>query len=108
MYLDLSTAFLALYGLATAFAVYLACWAAYVAKRAPLKRDVRIGKLEGDVDDLIGRINRLSGKVGRQVRDENAAEEAHEGPKTFAQRKGESPEQWKIRTRALLQRGVKP
>jgi hypothetical protein len=78
----------------------------------PLQRDIRIAKLEGDVEDVYGRVQRLSGRIGRQ-------KQLDEGPTDtdvvhatkagdFKQRKNETPEQWKARTRLLLQQGLKP
>ncbi len=77
--------------------------------RTPTKRDQRLAQLESDQADLILRIQKLQGRLGRQIRDERAAtDDADANEETFAQRRGETPDAWKLRTRALLQRGVKP
>lgn len=77
--------------------------------RRPQKREMRIAQLETDQLDLLMRIQKLSGRVGRAAREEAEEEgSARTGKQSFAQQKGETSEQWKQRTRALLQRGVKP
>ncbi len=77
--------------------------------RTPAKRDVRIAQLESDIADLVLRIQKLQGRMGRQIREEREAErEEGEAQTDFTQRKGETAAEWKLRTRALIQRGVKP
>lgn len=77
--------------------------------RTPAKRDQRLAQLESDQADLILRIQKLQGRLGRQIRaerEEAAEEEAEDAG--FKQRKNETAAEWKLRTRALIQRGVKP
>lgn len=82
--------------------VLLALW--HRPNRSALQRDSRIGKLEADYEDLHTRVQRLAGRIGRAKRDENEAEPSADGD-PYAQRIGETGEQWKRRMRIAMQSG---
>lgn len=91
---SLSTALL------TAAVIYL--W------RRPNARDIRIGQLESDHDDLRQRVQRLGSKIGRAKQLERIAEE-ESAEETAAvdtkQRPGESAIDYKRRMRLLMAEG---
>jgi hypothetical protein len=84
---------------------------AHRIRALPVKRDIRLVKLEGDVEDALTRINKLSGRVAREVRTAKEAlaeaEPAAE-PGDMGQRKGETDLDWKRRVRKLIAAGKGP
>ena len=70
--------------------------------RRPNQRDARIAALEADLEDVLHRIRKLTGQLGRQKQLEQPAATDEDGP---AQRPGESAIDWKRRVRMLVAQG---
>ena len=81
----------------------------FVLWSRPVKRDIRLARLEADHEDILLRVQRLSGHVGRAVanrRQEQTDDDDQQATALeTAQKKGEDFAAYKQRMRGLLAAG---
>jgi hypothetical protein len=104
--IDATTAFLVVHGLSTVLCTGYLVWRIGRLERRPSQRETRLAKLEAEVDELYGRVRKVTGKLYREGHHKPADEPTAPEPVFDTQRKPtESDGAFKARMRQLLAAG---